>query len=52
MASGGERHNVRLSKALSKLLRHDLDKEGFTPTKEGYGKNIWIQRQYLAVNHR
>ncbi len=36
MASGGEKHNIRLSKALSKLLRHDLLKEGLRPDEEGF----------------
>ena len=36
MASGGEKHDVRLSKALSKLLRHDLIKEGLQPDGEGF----------------
>ncbi len=36
MASGGEKHNIRLSKALSKLLRHDLLKEGLRPDEKGF----------------
>jgi 2'-phosphotransferase len=33
---GGQSRDVQISKALSKLLRHDADKEGIALDKEGY----------------
>ena len=31
-----EKHNVKLSKALSALLRHNMMAHGLKPTKEGF----------------
>lgn len=31
-----EKHNIRLSKSLSKLLRHDMLRQGLKPTPEGF----------------